>query len=516
MTKNKHSIQKVFLDIDTPSMVMANSIKNNLAVFIQNELIPILEKQFDLLENAENQIIQIEKLEISINSNTDKPDVFLYNNEEKKDIKNQIEKEIQKTLSDLKKGTKQSENNSELHTISSHDKEIKTLLYFIQNGSMPWWITKEDEIVFFEEMNFENLKRNVFKIPFRKLIQQKNIQQRIINQFSNYQISMFASTLFHSENQQKSLSKNNLIQFLDKNPHNFKTSFWRLIFDLPIENTRNLVLFYHENETILLSEKLFFQLFIQSIKAVFPVDISDVEFEKMNKDYLNSKNNKSAKNTDFTIIENKNILEKESHPEINSKDNQLSYDYPLYHKLNEESEMKDKYDFKEEEKNNLKSFYVQNAGLIILHPFIKEMLKSCNLIDDNNIITNKELAAHILHYAATKKENDYENTMLFEKFLCGIPIQQSIRREIRIEEKNKKQVEEMLLSVVEHWSALKNTSIEIVRTEFLQREGKLDLSESNPKLNIERKTQDLLLEKIPWNINIIKIAWIEKLIYTQW
>ena len=144
------------------------------------------------------------------------------------------------------------------------------------------------------------------------------------------------------------------------------------------------------------------------------------------------------------------------------------------------------------------------------------MLKNCGLIADNNTIINKEVAAHILHYAATKKENDFEHLMLFEKFLCGIEIGESIQREIKIEKKHKQQVEEMLLSVLEHWTALKSTSTDLLRIEFLQREGKLDWSESNPKLTIERKTQDLLLEKIPWNINIVKIPWIEKLIYTQW
>ena len=74
----------------------------------------------------------------------------------------------------------------------------------------------------------------------------------------------------------------------------------------------------------------------------------------------------------------------------------------------------------------------------------------------------------------------------------------------------------MLEAAVEHWSALKKTSTAVLRSEFLQREGKLDWSESNPKLTIERKTQDLLLEKIPWNISIVKIPWIDKLIYTQW
>lgn len=48
------------------------------------------------------------------------------------------------------------------------------------------------------------------------------------------------------------------------------------------------------------------------------------------------------------------------------------------------------------------------------------MLKSCDLMDDNNIFLNKELVVYILYYVVIKKENDYEYLMFFEKFLCGI------------------------------------------------------------------------------------------------
>ncbi|MEO8237494.1 MAG: contractile injection system tape measure protein [Flavobacterium sp.] len=494
MTKNIHSIQKVFLEIDTPSILTANSIKNNLAMFVQNEVIPILEKQFNTIEITNNQIVQIDKIEISINSNTGKIDLFLSNSEAKNDIKNQIEKEIQKRLNEVQKAFKnENENESEIRTISPENKDLKTLLYFIENGSMPWWISAEDEMDFFEKMNFENLKKDIFKVPFSKLIQQKKVQNRIINQFSNQEIALFAAALLGSETQQKTHSKNKLVQFLNHKSHEFKTSFWQLLFEVSNEKKpMEIIRFYHQKRTEFLSEKISFELFIQNLRTFFPFATSDAEIKKMNDDYLDSEKTKLALKQE-SIIENSK-KDSSNKPEIESK--------------KEESF--------QEEKDDSASCYVQNAGLIILHPFLKEMLKNCGLIADNNTIINKELAAHILHYAATKKENDFEHLMLFEKFLCGIDIKESIQREIKIEKKHKQQVEEMLLSVLEHWTALKSTSPDLLRTEFLQREGKLDWSESNPKLTIERKTQDLLLEKIPWNINIVKIPWIEKLIYTQW
>jgi hypothetical protein len=161
-------------------------------------------------------------------------------------------------------------------------------------------------------------------------------------------------------------------------------------------------------------------------------------------------------------------------------------------------------------------YYVQNAGLILLHPFLKQFFKTCELLDNQNKIKDRELAAHLLHYMATKKEKQPESNMVFEKFLCGIPIKQSINREIFISNKLKKQVNDLLQSVLDNWEILKDASIDLLRNEFLQRSGKLSFKADNPKIIIERKTQDILIDKLPWNLSISKLIWIDKIIFTDW
>lgn len=531
MTKNKHSIQKVFLEIDTPSMSMANSIKNNLAVFIENELVPILEKQFSYIENHDNQIIQIEKLEISIQSDTGKNDASFFNSETKNDIKNRIEKEIQKALQEVQKTSENKVGEEpEIRTLSSEDKQIKTLLYFIENGSMPWWTSSEEEKAFFEILNSDKLQNTTFRHSFRQLIHQKKVQKRIINQFSNYEIAVLSARFLSSEVSQETLSKNGLLKVLLNQSHEFKASFWQLIFEIWIsQKMTSLIPFYYQKQALFVSENITVEHFIQSIKTFLPLDLNDEELIQMNEAYLVSEKTKPVMNPGVSQTNKEKIIADKKR-EAKEKETEQSYSDPnkedtseLMLKpepeiplLKEELVIKKEEDNLQEHPSNFKSCYVQNAGLILLHPFLKEMLKSCHLMADNSTLLDREQAAHILHYAATKTENDYEHTMLFEKFLCGIPLQQSIRREVKITDEHKQQVEEMLDSVVYHWSALKNTSTDVLRSEFLQREGKLDWSESNPKLTIERKTQDLLLEKIPWNISIVKIPWIEKLIYTQW
>jgi len=162
------------------------------------------------------------------------------------------------------------------------------------------------------------------------------------------------------------------------------------------------------------------------------------------------------------------------------------------------------------------AYQIQNAGLIIVHPFIKPFLENCELLDSNNEIIDKEVAVHALHYVATQKEQQLESDMLFEKMLCGVSVQQPINRHIVLSPLIKKQVEELLQAILENWPILKNSSPDLLRSEFLQRPGLLSFKEDNPKITIERKTHDILLDKLPWGIGLCKLPWVEKLIFTDW
>jgi hypothetical protein len=74
----------------------------------------------------------------------------------------------------------------------------------------------------------------------------------------------------------------------------------------------------------------------------------------------------------------------------------------------------------------------------------------------------------------------------------------------------------MLSEVIRHWSVLKNTSVAGLRETFLQREGRISPAANGWKLQIERKTVDVLLGKLPWGIGIIKLPWMNELMYVDW
>jgi hypothetical protein len=79
-----------------------------------------------------------------------------------------------------------------------------------------------------------------------------------------------------------------------------------------------------------------------------------------------------------------------------------------------------------------------------------------------------------------------------------------------------KEVDEMLLSLIEYWAVLKNTSIDGLRESFLKRNGKLSRLNDEWLLQVEQKPFDMLVQQLPWSISMIKLPWMTHLLKTEW
>lgn len=163
-----------------------------------------------------------------------------------------------------------------------------------------------------------------------------------------------------------------------------------------------------------------------------------------------------------------------------------------------------------------KELFVQNAGLVLLNPFLPSLFKQLELINEEKQLIKPELVAHILHYAATGREGDFEFEMAFEKYLCGISPSFTLKKDIVLTEIQKKEVKNMLSAVLEYWTALKSKSTELLQHEFLSRSGKLLTESSNHRVIVEKKSYDLLLDKLPWSYSMIKFSWLDNLIFVEW
>jgi len=164
------------------------------------------------------------------------------------------------------------------------------------------------------------------------------------------------------------------------------------------------------------------------------------------------------------------------------------------------------------------AFFVENAGLAILAPFLPTFFDSLGLVSEKRFVTTEASwrAALLLQYTVTKETEFPEHELLLNKLLCGLPVDEPLARSVDLSEIEKEEVENLLSSVVAHWEVLKGTSIEGLRQTFLNREGILSEDSNGWRLRVERTGVDVLLDRLPWGISVLRLPWNDYMIHVEW
>lgn len=163
-------------------------------------------------------------------------------------------------------------------------------------------------------------------------------------------------------------------------------------------------------------------------------------------------------------------------------------------------------------------YYINNAGLILLHPYLSFFFDALELREGNQF--RDEAAQHravqLMGYLAHGEEDIPEYDLVLPKLLCGILPAEPVRRFIPLTEAEKTEANELLAAVISHWNALGNTSPDGLRGNFLLREGKLEWKEEEWQLYVTQHAYDMLLNRLPWGISVVGLSWMPWLIKTVW
>lgn len=172
----------------------------------------------------------------------------------------------------------------------------------------------------------------------------------------------------------------------------------------------------------------------------------------------------------------------------------------------------------ETENEESEAVYIANAGLVLLNPFIRVLLERAGLMS-NSAFKSEEKKMHsvqLLQFCTSNSENNAEFEMVLPKILCGIEPDEPITHETPLTEEEKNLVESLLANAISQWSTLGNTSISGLQQTFLTRKGALSSGENNWELQVEQKSFDMLLDRIPWTYSLIKYPWMQKPVRTIW
>lgn len=164
------------------------------------------------------------------------------------------------------------------------------------------------------------------------------------------------------------------------------------------------------------------------------------------------------------------------------------------------------------------SLTVYNAGLVLLSPYLSRFLENLGLVSERKFRdeASRSRALLILQYLVTGETESPEFMLPLNKILCGVPLSTPVETSLEIREEEIEGAEELLQAVIQNWSALGTISLPGFRQTFLQREGIIRAKDGNWLLHVEKLTHDILIDRIPWSFNIVKLPWMEAIMQVEW
>ena len=496
--QNRHIIQKQFIEVEMQNPPDAFAFRNRLGELYYQRILPGLENVFNEI-GTEHKLIRKDFLEIDLGIISSKNWEELFVDGAIRKIKEALSLESGMSLG-LETGIFPNKTNafiksSDIHTARA-DKEIEhnenvedVFFFFLKNGFLPWYVVgsydlKKELIIWIDQQpsSFKKSFLNFLKNGDRKFF------LRLIYQFDDEILNSILS-LALEEKLWKEIKHYKRIITAYLRTFTSDSSIIKRLFYYPLLQSS----FFENNNAAI----LYLSFLIEEIQTERPVADTGTILKEI-EGLIES----------LKQIGQANLLAaiRQSMPAANlSKKREDKKDTPSK-KTEEETE----------------GIYIQNAGLVILHPFLSLFFGQIGLTDDKNNFkdeTSHQKAVLISQYLVTGETDIPEEDIVLNKIICGYPFEESIPKELQLSELEIAEAEDLLTQVMRSWKMSGtpvNNSSEGLQESFLQRAGKLVQKETDWLLQVEQKPYDMVLSSLPWGIGIIKNSWMKGMLWVEW
>lgn len=463
---NAHIIQRQIVEVTTDHVADGLEFKDQLVEFCKQKLLPALERTFDR-QAPGSKIFRCDKVTIDVGELPSENWQVLFVER----VVDELTKRISASVPFLP-GVQDRELENVFVEMDEDDNAIRSILYFVEHGSLPWFsVIKSKKLM--DEWVSKVAREPRFSTLLLNLIKEKPmVVERLINQFG--------------ENVLEKIIVNSGIE---KDLVDTVRNVWKPVFS---------VVNYDEVR----QSKIVLSVFLSLLNELKVAWHYDTRVQLVHEEIL-KKLSKEEQEKLMPVLKDK---------ALELKDELFSN--------KEESSVREKrrQGATEFRKPASEYWYVGNAGLAILYPFLRGLFKNVGYTDENKWINEDSRcrALSLTQYLITGEDEYAEFLLMLNKVLTGHPLEQTLPVEIVLSDYEKNEAIDLLKSVVSHWTALKNTSIDGLRSTFLMREAKLSLNENGWLLQVEQKTVDILMNKLPWGISIVKTPWMDKKMHVEW
>ena len=161
----------------------------------------------------------------------------------------------------------------------------------------------------------------------------------------------------------------------------------------------------------------------------------------------------------------------------------------------------------------------QTAGLILFHPYIAMLFDRLGIDRDHNGIlpqalgTGRSALDHLIH-GDTLPDLPADT---LQKCLLGLPPDGPSPERTPLDREATDLIDSLISSVISQWGKLGNTSADGLRAAFVQRGGVLQFeSDERHMLTVNSGPYDMLLDALPWAINMVSLPWMAAPLFVDW
>jgi hypothetical protein len=517
---SKHIIQKQVLELTASGSKKSFEWDSHAEELIRTVLNPAIEECFDAFD-APGQHLIIERIEIDLGNFPPsgmaaelKKRLIDKMSRQLRDFSfdSTLDYQTKKNSADnpvYEFGKKQKTGNASMK-LSKQSALFKALLEFFQTGKFPWWFSDKNRTIdlidqFTQEWLYATNEEQHIELK-ELLVTSKAAMIRMVNHFTPEWISNCYKILgWKGEEGLKHWTLLSVIfksfpelQFL------FHQHFW-IYWKEAVGANRDypdmhMILFqiFKQSPQSALSFAKKLQVICKKHSAQPGFNFYEISVQK----FLSvATGNLSAENK----IDGKTVIA------INQED-----------KVNELSKMRDEVYKAQKEKQHHEieeeGLYLSCAGIVLLHPFLSELFTSTGLWSGGEWkFEGAPLRAiRLLSYLSYGNTQEPEFELALHKIIVGVPMETALPAAVPLTSEEQTTCDELLGAVIKHWQALKNTSAAGLQQAYLQRMGKLVLSEKGYVLHVERLAQDVLLAKLPWGFSTIKLPWMDRMMHVTW
>jgi hypothetical protein len=436
-----------------------------------------------LLDNLSNsQLYRLEELKIEIDISASKLD----------DLSNMLSVEIEKKIRQTLQLSDNYALKSKKELVTPNQSLEEGFLHFLKNGTLPWYIKTLKTPI------FKNTS-SIFKQQLSKLLTvHHEAKRRLVFQFEDETVYLIIELLKKADSTVISIIREmaEIIQLATGRVTDrfgagnlLKKNFLKIVIQ---------EIFSKDNSFI--KRKDFFERALM----IFLSEVASKNWFSFDKFSIAFKEQLLHHNIDFVPQLNLNLKEEESNSKI-----------PTTKKVPFNAIMEE--DFEDLKENEIR-YQIPNGGIVLLHPFLSRFFEKLGLMEHGKFRSSncQQRAVCLIHYLATGENRFEEQKMIFPKFICNYPLSQTVPIDLPVSEYEKTEANSLLDSIIEHWDALKNTSIDGIRVNFLQRKALLIKESPGYSLYVENDTIDILMDRLPWNISIVKWSWNPNLLTVKW